>query len=82
MNVKEAFEILGLKEGEDFKKISETYYDMLRKLLTPNGEHWFDFEDRAQRITTAFFVISNQPQYLKERALNNFWSFVKEYTKN
>ena len=82
MEIKEAFEILGLKEGENFKKISDKYYDMLKKLLTPNGEHWFKFEEEGKRITLAYFIIANMPKYQKENALLNFWSFIKEYKMN
>ena len=79
MELKEAFEILGLKGNEDFKTISDIYYDLLKKLLTPNGEHWFKFEDEGKKITAAYFLISNLPKYQKEMALMNFWSFIRDY---
>lgn len=79
MEIKEAFETLGLQEGEDFKKISDTYYDMLKALLTPNGEQWFKFEEEGKKITLAYFTILNTPKYQKEKALLNFWQFIKNY---
>lgn len=79
MEIKEAFKILGLREGEDFKKISDTYYDMLKALLTPNGEQWFKFEEEGKKITLAYFTILNTPKYQKEKALLNFWQFIKNY---
>lgn len=79
MESKEAFEILGLNGKEDFKTISDIYYGLLKKLLTPNGEHWFRFEDEGKKITAAYFLISNLPEYQKERALMNFWSFIRNY---
>ncbi len=79
MELKEAFEILGLKGNEDFKTISETYYDLLKKLWTKNEEQMLEFEEEGKKITKAYFLIWNTPNYQKEKALINFRNIIRNY---